>query len=92
MRATIYTQTIWIELGMTAKDAFLNCLPQDKDGSFDTVQEMSEEIASKVIMLTDKDLATEHHKESFAEKLKAGLLVLPPVSYTHLTLPTNREV
>ncbi len=43
------------------------------------------EACSKEVCLTDE---VQQKKESYFEKYKAYL----PVSYTHLTLPTNREV
>ena len=37
-------------------------------------------------------IASRHHLRSAAASLSVCCAVLPPVSYTHLTLPTNREV
>lgn len=77
MRATIYTENAWIELGITATMAFLNCLAPDENGDFDAVIEVTEDFHSKVSKLTDKDLGMEAWKDGFAEKMKKALLDVP---------------
>lgn len=77
MRATIYTENAWIELGITATMAFSNCLAPDENGDFDAVIEVTEDFHSKVSKLTDKDLGMEAWKDGFAEKMKKALLDVP---------------
>ena len=77
MRATIYTENAWIELGITAKMAFLKCLQPDENGEFDTVIEVTEDFHTKIRKLTDKDLGMERWKDGFAEKMKKALLAVP---------------
>lgn len=71
MRCVVYTETNFLELGISAKDAFLKCLPPDEDGKFDTVNTMSDEVMSNINKLTDDDLGMAWQKEfSYVEKLK----------------------
>lgn len=74
MRCVVYTEDNYLELGMSAKDAFLKCLPPDSDGKFDVVQVMSKETMDNIDKLTDKDFGMEWQKKfSYIAKFKKTL-------------------
>ena len=52
---------------------------------------LNEDMPMPIMVLKQDQL--NHNLKTFAEYLKNNnLYISPPVSYTHLTLPTNREV
>ena len=51
MVITITSESGQAYLGMFAKDDFLKCLPQDEDGKFDALQEMTSDILKNVVAM-----------------------------------------
>ena len=71
MRCVVYTEDNFLELGITAKTTFLNCLPPDDKGQYDVVQIMSQDIKNKINKLTDDDFGMAWQKKfSYIEKVK----------------------
>lgn len=69
MRAVVYTENNYLELGISGKDSFLKCLPPDEDGKFDTVQTMTPEIMEKIASLTDKDYMMPSSPRSYTDQV-----------------------
>lgn len=74
MRAVLYTETNFFELGFSAKNALLKCLTPDSDGKYDTVFVLTKEIMKGIEKLTDEDFGMDWQKEySYIEKFRKGL-------------------
>ena len=55
--------------------------------------ELMLDLAYSCVMMNDREVAKEvEHLEEYIDWLHTQYELLIPVSYTHLTLPTNREV
>ncbi len=74
MRITIYTKNNYFELGITAKNAFLDLLVCGDSEEFDAVQSMTPDLRVRVDLLTDEDFGMQWQKESYIEKFKKSFL------------------
>ena len=70
---------------MSTKHRTLPALEEDYQVLSDTVREFADEVVAPV----SAELDAQHE---FPYEIVAQMGEMGPVSYTHLTLPTNREV
>ena len=73
-----------------AEDKDVNLVMQSLNGSLINYAELDNEGQKLINVLKSSEIRISNNKSISKEEIT--LLITIPVSYTHLTLPTNREV